>query len=236
MRLGASTIVASIANISTLEKLHSTKPRIITAISQDSIKKEAPAVARSNSISENSRLASMYETVKNVLKSLCENCGSKSKKRCNENSLNLCEDCNTLFCFDCVDACACVSCHRKLCEKHSIRCALCNLRSCKNELCSNSMKMCGSCSSYFCLQHLEEHKQFNQAEPYTLNCTTKSCKILFDIKSKGVKEFVSELFHARGLTEIKISQFLRQLIITYSRLKCLFSLQYYANLPSKSFI
>jgi hypothetical protein len=63
---------------------------------------------------------------------------------------------------------------------------------------------CQLCSASFCEQHLEDHKKFIQTEPYKLTCTTKTCKVVFDIRTKGFQEFANELKHARALTEIRI--------------------------------
>ena len=146
----------------------------------------------------------MAEDINDIIKSLCVNCGFKHSQVNNELSQNLCCQCNAIFCCDCIKYTACIKCHKKICEDHCIKCSICNRRSCKDKNCIFDFKICQSCESTYCQEHFDSHRKFNQADTYKISCTSKVCKLSYELGIKGMEDFSTWLIHSRKLTELRI--------------------------------
>ena len=149
------------------------------------------------------KVASFNDTIRDIMKALCSSCGGSVSQANNESSQNLCSQCNTIFCSDCVKLSSCLECHRRVCEKHCIKCTICSRRSCKDKNCIFYFKICQSCECTYCQEHFESHKRFNQNDG-KLSCTTTNCRLFNDLGKKGIEDFSLIIVNSRKLKDLRI--------------------------------
>ena len=206
-----ANIFSSIANIDTLEETEQVREQQTLELSykksSSSLKEDQFSKIMDLSVSNeslNKKILGMSEDINDIIKSLCVTCGYSHLHVNNELSQNLCSQCNAIFCSECIKALSCFKCHKRVCEEHCIKCALCNRRACKEKSCIFEFKICQSCESTYCQEHFDAHKKYNQAETYKVSCTSKTCKINFDLGAKGIEDFIAFLIHLRKLNELHL--------------------------------
>ena len=151
-----------------------------------------------------SRIGLLESHMKELVKSLCTECGLNQLAAENSKCALLCSECNSIICLNCSVKSKCLKCGKRLCEEHSKKCIICDRRVCKTMQCAGELKECDKCESLFCLEHFEQHKKMNTAERFALKCTSEKCKITTGISQKGVQDYASLLIHITLLKELRL--------------------------------
>ena len=196
-------------------KIESSKePRIIKQSNLPISCKKGP----SDICSENSknggteRVKLLISQVNAILKHLCSNCSNKSNNII-DSSVS-CSNCNSLLCNECQPFCRCLTCDKNICEKHCVKCALCNRRSCKLKSCINDFRICQMCEYTYCNDHFESHKKFNQKELYGMKCTSTKCKIGKKIDIGTIEQFAVDIVNASNIKEIRLRNIMTKKVTT----------------------
>ena len=139
-----------------------------------------------------------------LYKSLCPNCSNNLLQSREETYSNLCRMCNTLVCDGCIETSECIKCKKLACNVHSIICHVCKKRCCKEKACIADFHICQSCQQTFCNEHFDNHKKYNQSDPYKVKCNSLMCKIALGIGADGITKFASYLENMCLLKELRL--------------------------------
>ena len=115
---------------------------------------------------------------------------------------NVCNKCNRMVCDDCIEICKCISCHNTICQEHSVRCQLCDLRLCKETTCLHAFKSCDTCRLLFCDSHFKEHSEFSKSNALNIKCNAIKFKANSGAKHANI-DYISQTLRNIGfLSEI----------------------------------
>ena len=138
--------------------------------------------------------------VKDIIKSLCTNCGFAQKLVKNSASQNMCSIWNSIFCPDCIKDVSSIKCHSKYVMIIALSAKFVK-RSCKDNSYIYDSKICQMCEYTYCQEHFDAHKKLNHAEPFKITCANDKCKLSHALNIKAFYVFTSLIVNAGLLKE-----------------------------------